>query len=148
MLGFPLEAKKRGGSGTHQVPAKTSARTGSTKVKPAKVRSGGSRRGHGGRTQQAGTASRTPPVIRQQSPSSDRYREIQQALADKGYYEGPVTGVWDSASVDALRRFQQDQNLKPDGKLGSLSLIALGLGPKREATLELPPATNAFRTDQ
>jgi hypothetical protein len=33
--------------------------------------------------------------------------------------------------VEALKRFQADQNLTPDGKLGSLSLIALGLGPKR-----------------
>jgi hypothetical protein len=35
--------------------------------------------------------------------------------------------------VDALKRFQRDQNIGDDGKLGSLSLIALGLGPKRDA---------------
>jgi hypothetical protein len=40
------------------------------------------------------------------------------------------TGVWDTESADALRRFQQDQNLEPSGKLNSLSLIALGLGAK------------------
>ncbi len=34
--------------------------------------------------------------------------------------------------MDALKRFQHDQNLVEDGKIGSLSLIALGLGPKRE----------------
>ena len=33
--------------------------------------------------------------------------------------------------MDALKRFQHDQNLPEDGKVGSLSLIALGLGPKR-----------------
>jgi hypothetical protein len=33
--------------------------------------------------------------------------------------------------MDALKRFQHDQNLIEDGKVGSLSLIALGLGPKR-----------------
>ena len=32
-------------------------------------------------------------------------------------------------SVDALKRFQADQNLMPDGKINSFSLIALGLGP-------------------
>jgi peptidoglycan hydrolase-like protein with peptidoglycan-binding domain len=58
--------------------------------------------------------------------------QIQQALADKGYYTGPVNGVWDADSVAALKKFQEDQNLTVDGKLGSLSLIALGLGPKRE----------------
>jgi len=72
---------------------------------------------------------RRPPT--QQQPSADRYKEIQQALADKGYFQGPVDGAWNPGSVEALKRFQKDQNLDPDGKIGSLSLIALGLGPKR-----------------
>jgi peptidoglycan hydrolase-like protein with peptidoglycan-binding domain len=67
----------------------------------------------------------------QQQPTTERYQEIQQALADKGYFSGPVDGNWGPESVDALRRFQREQNLTDDGKLGSLSLIALGLGPKR-----------------
>jgi peptidoglycan hydrolase-like protein with peptidoglycan-binding domain len=58
--------------------------------------------------------------------------EIQEALASKGYYAGPVDGNWNADCVDALKRFQADQHLAPDGKLGALSLIALGLGPKRE----------------
>ena len=66
-----------------------------------------------------------------QQPTPDRYKEIQQALADKGYFGGPVDGNWGPSSTDALKRFQHDQNLVEDGKVGSLSLIALGLGPKR-----------------
>ncbi|GEM_PF-1612415 len=68
-----------------------------------------------------------------QSPSAVRYREIQQALADKGYLASEVNGSWDQASIEALNRFKADQKLKTDGKLCSLSLIALGLGPKYEA---------------
>lgn len=67
----------------------------------------------------------------QQGPTPDRYKEIQQALATKGYYKGELNGQWGPESIDALKRFQQDQNLTSDGKLNSLSLIALGLGPKR-----------------
>lgn len=67
----------------------------------------------------------------QSAPTPDRYKEIQQALATKGYFKGQVNGQWGPDSVDALRRFQGDQSLTQDGKLGSLSLIALGLGPKR-----------------
>lgn len=63
-------------------------------------------------------------------PTPDRYKEIQDALAKKGYLHGDPTGVWDQNSADALRRFQQDQNLQASGKLDSLSIIALGLGPK------------------
>jgi len=66
-----------------------------------------------------------------QQPTPDRYKEIQQALADRGYFGGPVDGNWGPSSTDALKRFQHDQNLIEDGKVGSLSLIALGLGPKR-----------------
>jgi Putative peptidoglycan binding domain len=69
----------------------------------------------------------------QREPAPDRYKEIQQSLADKGYFAGPVNGTWNSDSVEALKRFQRDQNIGDDGKLGSLSLIALGLGPKRGA---------------
>ena len=58
--------------------------------------------------------------------------EIQQALATRGYFKTEPDGNWGPASIDALKRFQHDQNLAKDGKIGSLSLIALGLGPKRE----------------
>jgi len=68
-------------------------------------------------------------------PTVDRYLEIQKALHDRGYLAGPVDGKWSADSVEALKRFQQDQNLEGDGKLGALSLVALGLGPKRTATV-------------
>jgi peptidoglycan hydrolase-like protein with peptidoglycan-binding domain len=74
---------------------------------------------------------------RQANPSSDRYREIQEALAAKGYLKTPPTGVWDQDSVEAMKRFQEDQKITSTGKLNSLSLIALGLGPK-DRTPETP----------
>lgn len=70
----------------------------------------------------------------QREPAPERYKEIQQSLADKGYFAGPVNGAWGADSVEALKRFQRDENIGDDGKLGSLSLIALGLGPKRGAS--------------
>jgi peptidoglycan hydrolase-like protein with peptidoglycan-binding domain len=74
----------------------------------------------------------------QPAPTPERYKEIQQALATKGYYKGEVSGVWGPDSVDGLRRFQADQNLDVDGKIGSLSLIAMGLGPKRTTAQAKP----------
>jgi peptidoglycan hydrolase-like protein with peptidoglycan-binding domain len=69
----------------------------------------------------------------QKAPTPDRYKQIQQALASKGYLEpGAPSGVWDNSSVEALKKFQADQKLEPSGKLDSLSLIGLGLGPKRD----------------
>jgi murein L,D-transpeptidase YcbB/YkuD len=75
-----------------------------------------------------------PPRYLQQQPTTDRYREIQEALAARGYFRGSADGAWGSESADALKRFQADQNLEPDGKIGSLSLIALGLGPRHEGS--------------
>ena len=66
----------------------------------------------------------------QAAPTSDRYREIQDALAAKGYLTTPPNGVWDKDAQAAMQRFQQDQNLEATGKLTARSLGALGLGPK------------------
>lgn len=109
----------RSGSGKTAV----SATAKNSKGKAAKAAKGKSRK----RVQ---SARRSAP--RQSAPTPERYREIQQALADKGFLTGEVNGVWGADSVEALKRFQAAQNLSPDGKLGALSLIALGLGPKRE----------------
>ncbi|MCU1337174.1 MAG: Peptidoglycan-binding domain 1 protein [Bryobacterales bacterium] len=79
----------------------------------------------------------------QREPAPERYKEIQQSLAEKGYFTGPVNGAWGTDSVEALKRFQRDQNIGDDGKLGSLSLIALGLGPKRGASGDAKPETPA-----
>ncbi len=78
----------------------------------------------------------------QPQPSPERYQQIQSALAAKGYYKGEPNGQWNADSADALKRFQTDQNLTADGKLNSLSLIALGLGPKR-ITAQATPAPAA-----
>ena len=69
--------------------------------------------------------------------------EIQRALADRGYYKGEINGQWGAESVEALKQFQSEQKLVVDGKLGALSLIALGLVPKRDAANEVlgKPAT-------
>ena len=79
---------------------------------------------------------------RQTTPAPDRYREIQEALAAKGFLDpDSATGEWGPASVDALKRFQAAQKLDVTGKINSLSLIALGLGPKREAPQKSPDPT-------
>jgi len=73
----------------------------------------------------------------QSTPTPDRYKEIQQALASKGSMaRRSSSGVWVASSVERLNELRQDQSLEPSGKIDSLSLIALGLGPKRDS----PPA--------
>ena len=84
----------------------------------------------------------------QSAPTPERTKEIQSALAHKGYLNSDPSGVWDADSIAAMKRFQKDQNLEADGKFSSLSLIALGLGPKRTltATSANPPAAGSTGT--
>ncbi len=70
---------------------------------------------------------------RQLAPSPERYKEIQDALVAKGYLRPEDEGAgWNQASMDALKRFQVEQNIEASGKINSLSLIALGLGPRHD----------------
>jgi peptidoglycan hydrolase-like protein with peptidoglycan-binding domain len=78
---------------------------------------------------------------RQMTPTPERYKQIQDALVAKGYLSGEdANGVWGPSSVEALKRFQAEQNIEATGKINSLSLIALGLGPKRETADASVPA--------
>jgi peptidoglycan hydrolase-like protein with peptidoglycan-binding domain len=76
------------------------------------------------------------------TPTPERYKEIQQALVDKGYLKSEPNGVWDAQSIDALRQFQTDKKLSVTGRISSASLIGLGLGPNT-ATAETPSAPAA-----
>ncbi len=64
-------------------------------------------------------------------PSADRLKEIQGALAREGYLQDEPTGKWDDTSIAAMKRFQAEHSIPSTGKINSLSLIALGLGPVR-----------------
>jgi hypothetical protein len=108
-------------------PARKGAVTASSRKPGAATRSASSR---GKKTTgKRGTTWRN----RQMSPTPDRYREIQGALASKGYLKPEdATGTWNQTSADAMKKFQAEQNLDSNGKINSLSLIALGLGPHRD----------------
>ena len=69
----------------------------------------------------------------QMTPTPERYQQIQQALIDRGYLAPPPSGVWGQEAAQAVKKFQRDQSLEPSGKLDSLTLISLGLGPRRES---------------
>jgi hypothetical protein len=110
-------------------PSKSTSKKSSTTTKTA------SKRAKGKATAKAPAATwRT----RQQAPTPDRYKEIQQALVDKGYLKAEPTGVWDADSMSAMQHFQEDQKLTPTGKINAPSLIGLGLGAKSAGAPEAP----------
>jgi hypothetical protein len=96
------------------------------------------------KTGKKGVASKRAPATtwrnRQMAPTPERYRQIQEALASKGYLKPEdATGTWNQTSIDALKRFQAEQNIESTGKINSLSLIALGLGPRHDSAAVKPP---------
>jgi peptidoglycan hydrolase-like protein with peptidoglycan-binding domain len=54
-------------------------------------------------------------------------RDVQQALKDKGMDPGPVDGVNGPATKAAIKKYQDQQNLNEDGKLGPKTLDSLGV---------------------
>jgi peptidoglycan hydrolase-like protein with peptidoglycan-binding domain len=71
----------------------------------------------------------------QKTITSDRTREIQQALIRAHYLEGEANGQWDSRTQAAMRKFQGDQGWQTKVLPDSRALIKLGLGPDRSDVL-------------
>jgi len=129
-------------AGATKAKAKTTGKTGSKTASKTTSKTAGVKKSAASKTV-AGAAKKSSltakakgaPVRRpvgQQRPTAERYKEIETALHERGYLTESPTGQWASSSVDALRRFQADQDLPVTGHLDSLSLIRLGLGPQRQ----------------
>ncbi|MEO6726051.1 MAG: peptidoglycan-binding domain-containing protein, partial [Blastocatellia bacterium] len=62
------------------------------------------------------------------SIDSERAIQIQHALAARGLYSGETTGIYDSATIEAMRRFQINNKISVTGYPTAHSLKRLGLG--------------------
>ncbi|MEW6412624.1 MAG: VWA domain-containing protein [Candidatus Zixiibacteriota bacterium] len=71
----------------------------------------------GGRTQ----------YVQQMGDSGFEVKQLQQALADRGFYSGPVDGNFTSDVSDAVKKFQSASKLKADGIAGPATLKELGI---------------------
>ena len=79
--------------------------------------------------------------------SLELQQEIQEALAKDGSYSGAPTGKWDTATIEAMRRFQAAHGLNPTGKLEARSMQKLGLGSEvTGVAAPMPPATGISST--
>jgi peptidoglycan hydrolase-like protein with peptidoglycan-binding domain len=87
----------------------------------------------------------------QKAPTPDRVKEIQGALNREGALAGQPTGKWDNTTVNAMKKYQEQQGLNPTGKIDAATLEKLGLGsetagkgaPIPTAFSPAPPANSA-----
>ncbi|MGI6648606.1 MAG: L,D-transpeptidase family protein [Bacillota bacterium] len=66
----------------------------------------------------------TGRILRVGSQGGD-VREVQQRLKILGYYQGDIDGVFGPITEQAVRAFQRDQGLEPDGVVGPDTYNAL-----------------------
>lgn len=57
----------------------------------------------------------------------ERIKQIQEALAKKGYYSGEISGQYNDATVEAMRKFQEEHRVDVTGYATAQSLKLLGL---------------------
>jgi peptidoglycan hydrolase-like protein with peptidoglycan-binding domain len=66
-------------------------------------------------------------------------RAVQQRLAQAGYYNGAIDGVWGQGTEASLAQFQRSREIEPSGHLTPATAAALGLDPNNLAASALPP---------
>jgi general secretion pathway protein A len=75
------------------------------------------------------------PTRLKQGTRGKAVAKLQKLLGQAGAYKGPLNGVYDRATIDAVRSFQVSQGIGPDDTMGRRTLIFL----YRETGLYPPP---------
>ncbi len=86
------------------------------------------------------------PEVLRKGDRGNAVRKLQERLAQEGYYRGDVTGVFDDATAEAVRAYQETHQLDVDGVVGGgtrrsmnvpyarrVAQVALGLQRWRES---------------
>lgn len=73
------------------------------------------------------SAPQTEEVLSKYGSYGEEVRKIQQRLSSWGYYSGDIDGIYGSATVASVKKFQKKNGLTVDGVAGDATLAALGL---------------------
>ena len=65
---------------------------------------------------------------------------LQGALAAAGYFTGTVSGQFDQATYDAVKKVQEERNLYVDGVVGRETALSLEIWPEEESFVTRTPA--------
>lgn len=90
----------------------------------------------------AAGASRPAPGI-----PTERVTEIQNALIKAGYMDGPASGQYDDATIDAMKQYQANNGLAQTGLPSATVLKKLGV-PKRSNDGYAVPVNRVSETEK
>lgn len=74
----------------------------------------------------------------------DDVEVLQQRLKTLGFYEGKVSGSFDAATAQAVKRFQTERNLTPNGLVGPATWESLAQGAELETVSQPLPPPDGF----
>jgi general secretion pathway protein A len=83
------------------------------------------------------------PEVLRPGDAGDGVAWLQQALTDAGFSPGSASGRFDAATEEAVRAFQEDRHLDPDGAVGPLTKMALYRATGRYAVPHVALAARA-----
>lgn len=87
-------------------------------------------------------------VVMQRGSKGAQVVKLQTKLKELGYYSGEIDGRYGPETAIAVSKYQQDNNLKVDGKVGTQTLVSLQLGYTAEpVVIPDPPVEPEVFTD-
>lgn len=73
-------------------------------------------------------------ALSKRGSSGTEVRQIQERLIQWGYLSGKADGIYGSKTEAAVKRFQQNNGITPDGIAGSATLAKIGISSKTTQT--------------
>ncbi len=65
------------------------------------------------------------PRLLGEGNEGDDVADLQKVMANFGYYQGEIDGVYDGDLADALRKYQESADIKPVGQMGPITRRAI-----------------------
>ncbi len=87
---------------------------------------------------------RLPLKVLRPGDTGAAVRALQARLALEGFYSGPVSGVYDSLTAEAVKEFQEYHGLEVDGVAGGSTVRELNV-PRRERLRQIREALRYWR---
>lgn len=99
------------------------------------------------RTGMRGEAARSVTGYAGTMYSTSIVKQVQTQLNDKGFYTGAVDGISGPETHQAIKRFQQQNNLRTTGRLDKQTMEALKIGGSASAVQPNMPSNEAARSE-